>query len=124
MSKKEVIYSTEGRPYKCPHGTNCNSKGLIYLIECKRCPRRNQYIGQTSRSLKERMNGHRAAYNSGKKMPLYQHLRRKDHNFASITVTIIDVLPEANSEQLLTKEEEWITRLNTRLPNGLNSLYS
>ena len=36
--------------------TNCNSKNVIYLIECKRC--QYYYIGETSLEIKKRLSTH------------------------------------------------------------------
>jgi sulfur relay (sulfurtransferase) complex TusBCD TusD component (DsrE family) len=37
---------------------NCNSKNVIYLITCNTC--QMQYVGETGRALKERLNNHRS----------------------------------------------------------------
>ncbi len=123
MSKKEVIYSTEGKPSKTQENTNCQSKGVIYLIECTLCTKKNMYVGQTSRTIRERIAGHRAVH--GKKtMPLYHHLKKPNHSFNNISVTILEKIPNPSEERLLERENIWMTKLKTKLPQGLNSLYS
>ena len=123
MSAKEVIYSAHGNPYKVPSNTNCSSRNLIYLLECTLCPARGRYVGQTSRTMRVRMAAHRAVHTK-KNMPLYRHLKRKEHHFEHLRVTILELLQNPTERQLLVREEDWMKKLNTKLPNGLNSLYS
>ena len=122
MSGKERIQSSKGT-HITPTNTSCNSTGLVYLLECKLCSTRNRYVGQTSRSLKERLAGHRAAYRAGKNMPLYTHFRRRTHTLNSITVTVLQVLHDPTQDNLLAAEAAWMEALNTKLPNGLNSKF-
>lgn len=122
MSQKDQIFSnSKGKHFKLPRQTNCNTKNVIYLMECPKCNSKNQYVGQTARPLKNRMSGHRAAFSMGKKTPLYAHFRRRDHT-ANWKVSVLEVVPDQSL--LLQRENHWINTLNTRLPYGLNSLYS
>lgn len=122
MSKKERVHSSNGRnSYPTPTGTNCNSRNIIYLIECNKCNKK-MYVGETERQLKERMAGHRAAYRSRKNMPIYRHFRKKDHTLSHFRVTILEQVTK--KEKLLEREDHWIKKLNTRIPKGLNSKYS
>lgn len=122
MSKKEVVYSTDGTPFRTPQGTNCMTPGVVYMIECPTCTKKHQYIGQTGRSLKERMGGHRAAYTKGKNMPIYRHFRRRDHpTFDKAKVTILELVTPPTQTNLLQAEAKLIKRIGTRIPKGLNS---
>ena len=125
MSRKEQISSSKTfRSYRLPDRTNCNSMNVIYLIECKLCPKGNQYVCQTSRPLKQRLSSsHRAAsvLQTKKDTPLYKHFRRKNHLFprdASISILEVTTQP-----QLLNRETHWINTLVVRIPDGLNSRY-
>ena len=122
MSGRERIQAPTGT-YATPFDTSCDSTGLVYLIECKLCTSRNCYVGQTSRTLKERMAGHRAAYNNNKNMPLYIHFRRRGHTFAQASVTVLQVLHTPSEENLLQAEANWMKALNSKIPNGLNSKF-
>lgn len=124
MSKREVIYSSTSRtPHKTARDTSCNSVGVIYLIECRRCPKPAQYVGQTSRQLKARMDGHRAELPK-KNMPIYKHFRRKDHSYKDFSLTVLEKVPNPTTTNLLRVEESWIDKLQTRLPKGLNSNFN
>ena len=90
------------------------------------CSSRNLYVGQTARTLWERMSGHRAAHSSNKNMPLYRHLSHhpQPRPLSGVRVTIIEVITNATEASLLAAEAKWISLLNTRLPHGLNSQFS
>ena len=45
---------------------DCNTKNVIYNIECLKSGCRQQYIGETKKSLKERFNQHRGYVNNNK----------------------------------------------------------
>lgn len=120
MSRMERVHADNGTSHPTAKYTDCSSKNLIYLIQCKLCTKRNKYVGQTARPLRERLAGHRAAFLSGKKMPLYTHMRKKDHEFKHISVTVLQMVPR---NRLLDKELTWIKNLGTRWPSGLNSKF-
>lgn len=93
----------------------------VYILHCT-CSKKNMYIGQTKRTVRDRMAGHRAAFQGKKNMPLYRHMQKKGHNMSNIQVTIIEA--DLDPTQLEEKEAHWIRTLGTTLPHGLNSLWS
>lgn len=57
---------------------NCQSNNLIYCLRCKRC--KEMYVGQTSKSIKERFGGHFYSITIGKKANLVaKHFDSQDH---------------------------------------------
>jgi len=59
-SKTHQFYSTHYNSYYNINDTmHCSSKKLVYLITCKKC--KLQYVEETSRQLRDRMNDHRSA---------------------------------------------------------------
>lgn len=124
MSKKHAIYDHQHRRHKLPINTDCNSTNVIYLLECTLCQTKNRYIGQTSRPMKHRLNGHRTACMllANQNRPLYKHLTKANHALKHLSITILERLPD--DTLLLQREDHWITTLQTRYPNGLNSLFS
>lgn len=125
MSKKQRVFSSDDvTQYRTQPRTNCDSAGLVYLLECTTCESKNMYVGQTARTLKERMAGHRAAFNGNKNMPIYQHLRKKSHPWAGMKVTILEKISHPTEERLKEREKEWMRLLRTRIPQGLNSNYN
>jgi hypothetical protein len=122
MSKRQLIHDTAHKAYKLPAPTNCNSTTLIYALECTACTSKNIYIGQTRRTIKERINGHRASHTlpSLKNRPLYKHLTQSSHTFKDIRASILEM---TTVDKLLERELHWINTLNTRHPHGFNSTY-
>lgn len=123
MSGKERIFSSS-TSYRTPKGTSCNSHGVVYHLECSRCRSKNVYVGQTSRPLGTRIAGHRAAHRNKKSMPLYKHLGKPGHSFKDLKITVLQLVRPPTEFNLLQEEQKWITRLNTKLPWGLNSQFS
>ena len=124
MSKKERVHA-DNKVFHTPPNTNCNSQGLVYLIECTNCLTRNYYVGQTWRTLKERMAGHRAAHTAKKNMPLYRHLDRhaQPRPLSGVRVTILEIVHPPSEASLLDREARWMDLLNSKIPNGLNSKF-
>ena len=122
MSGKINIFSQKNyKPHLTAAHSNCNTCNIIYLIECKKCQKNNQYVGQTQRPLKQRIAGHRAAFYKKPNLPIYKHFAGKDHNFErDISVSVLE---KATPDRLLERESHWINLLDTVYPKGLNSRF-
>ncbi len=94
----------------------CATERVIYLIECEKC--NMQYVGQTNKALRQRMAKHREALRAGKPRRIYHHFNRNDHSEEDMKVTPMEKVPAETD--ILAREQEWITRLRTRKPDGLN----
>lgn len=58
MSCQEAVHSPRGNTsQRLPANTNCNTRNVVYMLQCSRCPRA-RYIGQTQRPLRERAGQH------------------------------------------------------------------
>ncbi len=123
MSRKVRITSTHNyKSFFISKHTNCSTKNVIYLLECTKCTKGNQYVGQTSRQLSQRIAGHRAASRIKTNLPIYKHFANlPDHSFhRDIKVTILE---KTCDTQLDAREKHWINTLETVFPKGLNSRY-
>ena len=123
MSRKVRVTSNYNyKSHWTPKFTNCNTNNVIYLLECKKCKTRNQYVGQTKRPLSQRLSGHRAASRIKHNLPLYKHFSNSpDHSFErDISLTILE---KTTVELLEARERHWINTLETVHPKGLNSRY-
>ena len=123
MSRKSrVISNTNHKSFATPKHSICNTRNIIYLLECSKCTTKNQYVGQTQRSLSQRLGGHRAASRIKTNLPLYKHfITRPNHNFerdAKLTI-----LEKTQRDTLTDRESHWIKTLDTIYPKGLNSRY-
>ena len=82
-----TFYNT-GEQRKIPR-LSCSSDNLIYLINCKRCIKKDptlpcQYIGQTSRTLRERFGEHRRGIqnNTDESVPI--HFNQPKHTLNDV----------------------------------------
>ena len=106
--------------YPLSQALNCKTHNVIYAIQCSICQR--LYIGQTSKALHLRINNHRTAARNHTNWPIYRHFNKSNHDFERDHRIII--IEATTKNQLLHREKTWITRLDTTLPNGLNSQWS
>lgn len=80
--------TTTKKCYKIRHSFSCNSKNIIYLITCTKC--KKQYVGKTTRPLKERINHHRTSIFTQQKRYISIHFNFPDHQITNLTVQAID----------------------------------
>ena len=116
----------------CKQGVkiNCRTRGYVYEIKCEECERK--YVGQTSRSMYERMNEHFDGRGSRReKSMLLQHSQEfYDNNYFTTKISIIArcfgeptirMITEAvhinqlSNEDTLNSKSEWTY---TKLPSA------
>ena len=95
---------------------NCISENVIYLITCERC--KQQYVGQTEQSLKDRLNAHRSNINRAIKTAVGIHFSNPHHTIHDLQIIPIEQVH--NLERRLEREQFWIKELKTKYPHGLN----
>ena len=105
-----------------------NSSNLIYVItwEARSCGA--QYVGETSQSLKGRFRSHsfKIRNNSRRKYKnfLYDHFIKYNHSIENVTITPVEILSGDSKNDMkkrrLSAELNWIKRLQTPYPLGLN----
>ena len=66
------------------------SADVIYGIHCVHCGL--VYVGETGRSLRSRMNGHRSAIKKGGQNLLHRHFHQQDHSVDKFT-TVLKIQP-------------------------------
>ena len=100
----------------------CKSKNLIYLITCRKC--KKQYVGQTSRTLAERINNHLSCIRKHKSTPISLHFNMPDHSLNDFNIQGIELIESKNNiaELLTNKENYWQHTLQTIFPLGINHL--
>ena len=127
---------------------SCSTKNVVYLLTCKQCG--EQYVGRFKNEFRLRMNGHRGTVKNGDGCPLIKkhfYGTEKD-GCEEFYVQIIHKLPEITKEsspenkstavsvfqlnessasnyatkedELNTRESEWIKKLATFHPYGMN----
>ncbi len=114
------------------HQLDCQSKELVYLLECSNCGIR--YVGETIRKLKDRINQHRSDINTNSDTVVATHFNTACRNINFLTVvplekvkrnvpgsyTLCGLLEASDEVRFLQREQYWIKKLNTLFPSGLN----
>ena len=86
------------------------------MIQCSKC--QMQYVGQTSRTLRERASGHKYMAKTNNSNILYKHYNQPGHNMIFVG------LEKLSTEDLIhrhNQEAHWILQLDTITPHGLNT---
>ena len=100
---------------------SCGSIIVIYGIHCVHCGL--VYVGETGRSLRSRMNGHRSAIKKGGQSLLHRHFHQPDHSVDDMRVQILEKVYHSSENPTLltslrrTRELFWIKELGTAKPS-------
>ena len=115
------------KTYKIFHKSNCRSMNVIYLLACVLCNK--QYVGKSEWPFNYRLNNYRSRIKStqyDKLLLVEKHFKEQHHIFTrDARFTIIERIEKEdvdNMTKLLeTHEDNWIKRLQTLTPKGLNN---
>jgi len=97
----------------------CKTSNLVYLITCGNCSL--QYVGETSRTLAERITDHKSNIRLRKNTPVALHFNTAGHSIKDLTITGIESFDGGDHERKI-KESTWQHLLQTTHPHGLNNL--
>ena len=113
--------------YRIFHDVTCRTKMVVYLLECKLCPK-VQYVGKSESPANIRINKHRDDCKISTSIDIDQHFRLPGHDFNQHAVfTIIEKMNVTNKskkelrEILERREDFWVMELKTLKPLGLNA---
>ena len=97
---------------------NCQTKNIIYIIGCQKC--KEQYVGETSRSLQERFSEH-LGYVKNKHLNKVtgEHFNLKGHNHSDMKISIMEKLHSNSDQYRKQREKMFITKFNTKY-KGMN----
>ena len=90
----------------------CETKNIVYLIECEKCEKR--YIGESERSLKDRISEHKGYIkNMHLKKATGAHFNEKGHGLQHMKVTIIEKVKKMGEIYRKEREKFFIQKFNT-----------
>ena len=104
--------------WKITKRVTCETRNIVYMIKCSKCKER--YIGETKRSLKERLSDHRGyVYNQKVDYVTGQHFNQPGHSLSDLKITVIE--KQKNEDDMYRKEREryFINKFNT-FHKGMN----
>ena len=85
---------------------------MVYLIECAKC--KLQYIGETERSLKERISEHKGYIRTKKiNQPILEHFNLRGHDLEDLKVTILEKVKHPEEQYRKEREKYLIRKFNT-----------
>ena len=123
---KSVKCSTTGEEIVIKGELTCSTSSVIYCITCLRggrlCPSFPQYIGETKRSLKERMRGHRGSIiqpsQENCSAPKGIHFKSPGHSISDLRIIPIEHVKDGDLRRKV-RESFYIQKFDT-VYNGLN----
>ena len=101
----------------------CNTKNLIYMIQCNRCSL--QYIGETKRRLKDRFNEHRRSVDKtntkSKPTTVAEHfLSHPNHCHTDMQLIPLELIHSSRDSIRKARESFLIDLARTLEPHGMN----
>ena len=121
MSNINIITNNLSHKSCYTSGGKCSTTDTIYAAECTR--HSIIYVGQSSQKLNSRFNGHRSDVKVNKACELSQHFHNNKECSIDrdLKVYILQDNVTGSWEKREYFEDRWITRLNSKAPNGMNS---
>ena len=107
-----------GEQFATPTSADCQNYSLVYCVSCLQCGM--QYVGQTTKTLNERMRGHfyDIQHRPGD-TTLSRHFNSRGHaKLHHVEIHVLNIVPRRS--ELRRVEDQWIWRLQTQSPRGLN----
>ena len=102
------------------NNVNCQTSNLIYLIECNKENCKTRYIGETGRTLQNRIADHRGyVINEHLNTATGFHFNTPGHSVSNLTVTIIEKVRKSDESYRKQREKYHINKFNTYY-KGLN----
>ena len=105
ISKKCRVTSTHNnKTYPTQTYTCCSTRNIIYLLECTKCTKGNQYLGHTTKPLQRKLTEHYTENKTNTNSPLYKHfLQKAGHDFERDTK--VTILKTTTRNHLLETEQ-------------------
>ena len=101
---------------------SCNSKNLIFLIQCKKC--HSQYIGETKRKLNERFGEHRRSILNHHQLlnptPVSPHFNQPGHSINDVQLIPLELIRSKRDSVRKAREAHLISKAKTLHPLGIN----
>ena len=95
-----------------------NTRNCVYLITCQVCGL--QYVGETSNSIADRIKQHKYTINNEKDTHLLIVRHFMTHGMEAVKVCGLEFNDHWTIGQRRFQEKQWILRLGTKYPGGLN----
>ena len=125
ITSDSVTSTTTQQKFPIKQHIHCNSSNIIYIITCSLCNK--QYTGQTSTTLRQRINNHKSAIRrTNTAESVASHFKLTDHNIKHLRVQGVELVPvdpdkATNARRLSEAESRWMWAIKShRITGGLN----
>ena len=108
--------------WKITTPANCQTKNVVYMIECNKENCKQRYIGESKRTIGDRLSDHKGYVNSifpTKATGI--HFNKPGHNLANIKITIVEKLKKDDGAYRKERERFLINKFNTYY-RGINRM--
>ena len=113
---KTCKISHNGVPFKIQGTITCDSKNVLYIITCDKCQK--QYVGETGRNIRDRLNNHKSDIKNKKPTPVAVHFNQQGHSVFCLKITPVLIIE--NVFERKKKEIELQKLFRSHYPLGLN----
>ena len=106
--------------WKINQSVNCESSNCVYLIECKKENCKAKYVGETKRTIKDRLADHRGYIkNEKQETTTGEHFNSPGHSLSDLKITVLEVVKKKDDLYRKEREKYFIRKFNT-FYDGLN----
>jgi len=120
LEQDEIKSNNGKRQFKLKSYLGCSVRNLVYAIVCTRCEA-TVYVGETERTFKERIMEHIKDVEYKRDKAVGKHFNSKNHDMNDLRCAIVERIYDDCSYFRKLREYEWIDKLETRKPKGLNT---
>ena len=97
---------------------DCQTQNVVYVITCSKC--KEQYVGQTERTLSMRFSEHRGyVYTKKLDKATGHHFNQAAHSLSDMRVSVLEKVHSKDPHMRETRESIYINKLNT-FHKGMN----
>ena len=96
--------------WKINQSVNCESSNCVYLIECRKNNCKAKYVGETKRTIKDRLADHRG-YIKNKKIETTtgEHFNTAGHSLSDLSITVLEIVKKKEGKgEILHSEVQCI----------------
>ena len=106
--------------WKINQSVNCESSNCVYLIECRKDNCKAKYVGETKRTIKDRLADHRGYIKNEKtETTTGEHFNTAGHSLSDLSITVLEVVKKKDDLYRKEREKYFIRKFNA-FYDGLN----
>ena len=117
LHEDEVLDAVGNQAYQPLSKPACTLRNVVYALLCEPC-RKTVYVGETERSVKERIGEHLRDVMNQTEKTIMRHF--SGHTVEDVRFVVLQCLGKEGIAYKQLVEEKWIVRMGTKIPSGCN----